>query len=260
APDEPAPDEPAPDEPAPDEPAPQAPAPEAAPPAPAAAIWPPQPEIDPERGWSLYRQRCALCHGVRGDGRGPAARFMRPPPRDLTEGMYRFRSVPVGVPATEVDLYRTISRGLIGTAMPGFGGLPSDDLWQLVYYVRSLSPRYDGVVDPPPLEIGDPPPATPARVARGAEVYARFGCASCHGPQGRGDGPAAGGLVDTNKRPLAVADLTRRARIKGGASPVELYRTLSTGLEGTPMPSYGQLLPETDRWALVHYVRSLSDH
>jgi cytochrome c oxidase cbb3-type subunit 2 len=38
----------------------------------------------------------------------------------------------------------------------------------------------------------------------------------------------------------------------------DIYRTVSTGLSGTPMPSYSDSVPEADRWALAYYVLSLS--
>ncbi|MCA9772223.1 MAG: cytochrome c, partial [Myxococcales bacterium] len=45
---------------------------------------------------------------------------------------------------------------------------------------------------------------------------------------------------------------------RGGPADTDLYRTLTTGLDGTPMPAYGGSLTEEERWALVDYIRFLS--
>ena len=75
---------------------------------------------------ALYRARCAVCHGAEGRGDGPAGALLTPPPRDFTSGVYKFRSTPSGTLPTESDVFRTISRGLPGTAMPPFADLLSE--------------------------------------------------------------------------------------------------------------------------------------
>src|SRR4051812_9412553 len=62
----------------------------------------------------LYQARCAVCHGVAGQGDGPAAALLTPAPRDFTTGVYKFRSTPSGTLPTEADVLRTITRGLPG--------------------------------------------------------------------------------------------------------------------------------------------------
>jgi hypothetical protein len=47
---------------------------------------------DEEKGESLYAARCQQCHGEEGDGLGPAAERLNPPPRDFTFGFYKFKS------------------------------------------------------------------------------------------------------------------------------------------------------------------------
>jgi cytochrome c oxidase cbb3-type subunit 2 len=44
--------------------------------------------------------------------------------------------------------------------------------------------------------------------------------------------------------------------MKSGPAPQDIYKALSTGLDGTPMPSYGDSLNAEQRWDLVHYVMS----
>jgi cytochrome c553 len=81
---------------------------------------------------------------------------------------------------------------------------------------------------------------------------------ACHGEQGRGDGPSAPTLKDNRDLPIAATNLTRLARFKNGARPEDIYRTLVTGLAGTPMPSYADSLEPDQVWDLVYYVLSLS--
>jgi cytochrome c oxidase cbb3-type subunit 2 len=218
-----------------------------------------RPAADLARGRSLYATKCATCHGPDGRGDGAAARHLDPPPRDLTRGVYKLRSTPSGALPTDDDLYRTITRGVPGTSMPPWSGLASDDRWQLVYHLKSLSPRFarKGRVRPP-VVVPAAPPSTPALVARGAAVYDAMECGKCHGPDGRGDGPAAHTLEDDRGRRIHPFDMTRRSKQKAGRAPEDLYRVIHTGLDGTPMPSYAASLGEDDTWALVHFVRSLS--
>lgn len=85
-------------------------------------------------------------------------------------------------------------------------------------------------------------------VANGARLYAVH-CAACHGPEGRGDGPAAAAL----DRP--PADLT--AKHASDHTAGDLFWWLTYGIAGTPMPGFGQRLSEEERWDLINYLRAL---
>jgi mono/diheme cytochrome c family protein len=99
---------------------------------------------------------------------------------------------------------------------------------------------------------------TAERLARGKQLYADAECLACHGATGRGDGPSAPTLKDSAELPIAATDLTQLERFKSGARPEDVYRTLMTGLAGTPMPSYADSLEPDQTWDLVYYVLSLS--
>ena len=99
---------------------------------------------------------------------------------------------------------------------------------------------------------------TPERLARGKQLYADAECLACHGATGRGDGPSAPTLKDGHELPIVATDLTRPTRFKNGRRPEDVYRTLVTGLAGTPMPSYADSLEPEQAWDLVFYVLSLS--
>ena len=208
-------------------------------------------------GRSTYAERCADCHGAGGQGDGPDARYLSPAPRDLTEGEYMFRTTESGALPTDWDIYRTLRRGLPGTSMPGWSGLPDRTTWALVAFLKSLSPRFTEEEPGVPLVIPSAPAPTDASVARGREVYARMQCGICHGSGGRGDGRAAATLTDNHGRRVYAFDFTRGWKMKGGSAPEDIYRTFHTGIDGTPMPSYHDAITESESWDLVYYTRSL---
>jgi len=93
------------------------------------------------RARGLYREHCAHCHGITGDGAGPTAEFLNPYPRDYRQGIFKFKSTPKGQKPTHDDLHRTLVNGIPGTAMPSFLVLPENELEALAHYVRYLSVR-----------------------------------------------------------------------------------------------------------------------
>lgn len=97
-----------------------------------------------ERG--LYRKHCAQCHGVSGDGSGPAAALLAPYPRDFRRGTFKFKSTEAGAKPLHEDIVKTITLGIPGSSMPGFGTLNaseefSQDIESLSHYVRFLAIR-----------------------------------------------------------------------------------------------------------------------
>ena len=98
----------------------------------AAAIDLPARPIDLVDGRAVYAARCASCHGDRGLGDGPAAAGIRPPPPAIGDP-----SVMRGV--SPALLYRVVSAGVPGTAMPAWGEtLTAEQRWNVVGYVLSL--------------------------------------------------------------------------------------------------------------------------
>jgi cytochrome c oxidase cbb3-type subunit 3 len=113
-------------------------------------------EADREAGAKIFRSHCASCHGLNGaGGAGPS----------LITGVFHHGG-------TDADLFRNISEGIPGTAMPD-QFFSSAQIWQIVAYVRSIS-------------------ATPVRTRlagdahRGAQLFRDKGCAECHLVKGAG--------------------------------------------------------------------------
>jgi cytochrome c oxidase cbb3-type subunit 2 len=210
-----------------------------------------------ERGRAVYRARCIGCHGPKGDGNGPAATFLSPRPRDFTLAVFKFRTTPSGSLPADGDLFRTVTRGVRWTAMPTWHELPAEERLAVVTYVKTLSSRWKEETPEPPAAIGEPPKATPALVTRGKTLYQSAKCFQCHGDEGKGDGESAPDLTDDSKFPIRPTDFTR-GQLKGGSTARDVYRAMTLGLDGTPMPSFADALSDEERWAIAYYVLSLS--
>lgn len=208
-------------------------------------------------GRQVYLDHCVGCHGTRGDGAGPAATFLMPMPRDFTAGVFKFRSTPSGSLPTDGDLFRTITRGVRWTAMPTWHEVPDKHRLAVVAYLKTFSKRWSEEAIEPPVALPAPPRATPDLVARGQALYAKGKCAECHGEDGRGDGPSAGQLRDDFDRPVRPTDFTR-GQLKGGSGVADVYRALTTGLDGTPMPSFADSMSDEERWAIAYHVLAFS--
>jgi len=209
-----------------------------------------------DRGRAVYRQRCIGCHGADGDGNGAAATFLSPRPRDFTGAVFKFRSTPSGSLPTDGDLYRTITRGVRWTAMPTWHELPDKDRLAVVTFIKTFSKRWTEETPEPPL-IATAPSASAELVTRGRDLYVSAKCWECHGEHGRGDGPSAAQLKDDLERPIRPTDFTR-GQLKGGAQVGDVFRTMTNGLDGTPMPSFADTMTDEERWAISYYVLSLS--
>jgi mono/diheme cytochrome c family protein len=195
-------------------------------------------------GWSRYEQLCAACHGTRGDGRGPAAAYSRGEPRDFTRGAFEWRTTAFGAPASDADLARTIRFGARGTSMPAFGDVLGDrDIAEMIAIVRAFAPN----VGTPQRAIALAPESS---ATNGAAIWARAGCASCHGDDGRGNRALAEPPYDLTREPL------RRPRESDAPSDRRRAAawSIATGMTGTPMPGF----PNADVWALADYVVQLN--
>jgi len=209
-------------------------------------------------GKKTYEHYCAQCHGDAGDGKGYAAPHVLPKPRDFTTGKFKLRTTPSGQLPTDADLRRVIRMGMPYSSMPAWPQLSDQEVDGLIAYIKTFSADFsDPNLAPQPIELPKAPPWSEANAEKGKEVYASLGCARCHGETGHGEGPSAPTLTDDYGRPIRAANLTQRWTFRGGPSREDIFRTFSTGLNGTPMPSYFDSLDVEGRWALTDYVYSL---
>lgn len=242
-------------------------------------------------GQAVYMLRCVQCHGINGDGNGPVAVHMYPRPRDYTKGIFKFTSTPYGGKPRHEDLMATLHRGITGTSMPKFDLLPEKDLTAVADYVMLLAQRGElemqlaqeaeasEELDPDfvPEFIEDvvkrwtnarssltqplspQPELTVERAALGREAFLTKGCSKCHGEDGRGHTKDNIGK-DSWGFATRAADLTS-GMLHGGQDPIDVYRRILNGINGTPMPGFKNALqdePETI-WNLVAYVLHVSN-
>jgi mono/diheme cytochrome c family protein len=240
-----------------------------------------------ERGAEVYLRHCAPCHGEHGDGRGPAARGMWPPPRDFTTAQFKFAGViERGLPA-DPELQRIVAGGLAGSAMRPWP-LPGPDLTAVVHHLKTFSPPGAGFRDPSRQATAPELPPDPiaageraAAIAEGERLYhAVFQCSACHpayvgaermaawdvAPRGEAPDAPAPRWSPAFRTVLVPTDFLRhpmravRDRDPGPGldlEPADLYRAIAYGLGG-PMPGYGHL-GAREIWQVVHYVKSLAD-
>lgn len=209
-------------------------------------------------GAKLYGKLCSQCHGDKGDGQGPAAPMLQPLPRDFTAGKYKIRTTPSGTLPTQQDLESIIRKGMPYTAMPAWPQLSDDEVRDLAYHVKTFYADFGSAeASGGPIEIPKAPAWSKESAEAGRKVYEGNGCLGCHGNLGRGNGTSAPTLKDDWGHPIRAADLSMRWTFRGGPTREDIFRTFSTGVNGTPMPSYADSIKVEDRWKLVDYIVSL---
>lgn len=253
-------------------------------------------EADQKRlqlGAEVFAYRCQQCHGVNGDGKGTLAKYLRPAPRDYTKGIFKFTSTPYGAKPRRADIIRTLQRGVTGTSMPTFGNLSPEELDAVADYVIHLSQRGEmeqelvmlaqdeEELDPELVKesadtvlgrwkeaqselvmpLTPMPPMTPETIAKGHELFLKQVCNKCHGVDGRG---GLAGNIEVGKdawgQTAAAADLTS-GMFRGGGRPIDIYRRIYSGINGTPMPGFADVFAKDPDaiWYLVHYVRDTGE-
>jgi mono/diheme cytochrome c family protein len=216
-------------------------------------------EAQREAGKKTYMKNCAQCHGEKGDGAGYAAIHLRPAPRNFTTGKFKIRTTPNGALPTTQDLKNIIRRGMPYSSMPAWPLFSDEELTDLAYFVKTFSPDFANAdLIPKVVDLPKAPAVAKDSATAGRKMYEDSGCLGCHGNTGRGDGTSAPTLKDDWGRPIKPADLTARWTYRGGSTRDDIFRTISTGLNGTPMPSYFDALTPEQRWQLVDYIASLS--
>ncbi len=208
-------------------------------------------------GKKVYEKRCWYCHGIEGKGDGPASVTMFPKPRNFTRNEYKVRSTAFGSLPTDEDLFRIITSGIEGTAMPFWNTISETERWQVLYYVSTFNDQFKYDQPAKVVAVGSVP-STPESIKRGQELFREMKCFECHGEDARGNGPLTVALQTEWDMPYRARDLTKGWSFKGGNTIEDIYRTVSTGFNETPMGSYLEKLSDEDRWHVAHYVKSLA--
>ena len=208
-------------------------------------------------GKALYRRYCIGCHGPDGNGEGMNAQWIEPKPRDFTAAVFKCRSTPTGTLPTDQDLYNSLERGFVNSNMPSWNPLTPQQRADLVAFIKTWSPRWAKEKSGPALVIPAETPITIESILHGRELFQKMECWKCHGPAGHGDGPSAATLTDSKDNPIRPYNFSTGTRFKCGETNQDLYRIFMTGVDGTPMPSFADVIQPNDAWDLVHFLRTL---
>ena len=212
-----------------------------------------------ESGKKLYVKYCSQCHGEKGDGEGYAASHLRPRPRNFTTGKFKIRTTPNGALPTHQDLVNVIRRGMPYTSMPAWPNFSDSDASDIAYFLTTFSSEFSNPERAPqPIQLPSAPKSSKESIEAGKKLFEETGCVKCHGSLGRGDGPSAPTLKDDWDHPIRAADFAQNWTFRGGSSREDIFRTMSTGLNGTPMPSFADALTPEQRWAITDFIVSLS--
>jgi mono/diheme cytochrome c family protein len=210
-----------------------------------------------DAGKQLYFRYCWGCHGFRGDGNGENAPYLNILPRNFVAATFKCRSTPTGTLPTDEDLANAIDRGLINSNMPSWSALTDQQRADLVAFIKTFSPRWKSEKPGDPIRVPAEPALNLEGLQHGKELFTKLECWKCHGTEGRGDGPAAASLTDNNNQPIRPYDFESGSRFKCGTTNNDLFKIFMTGLDGTPMPSFADVLKPNEAWDLVHYLRTL---
>ena len=210
-----------------------------------------------DAGKALYYRYCWGCHGARGNGDGENAPYLNILPRNFVAGTFKCRSTPTGTLPLDQDLYNSVERGFNFTNMPSWNALTVEERANLVAFIKTFSPRWKTEKAGDPIQIPAEPALTVGSIQHGKELFQKLECWKCHGNEGRGDGPSASTLTDNNDQPIRPYNFTSDNRSKCGTTNKDLYKIFMTGLDGTPMPSFADVIKPEDAWDLVHYLRTL---
>ena len=226
---------------------------------------------DIEAGKRVYFTKCVWCHGVDGGGDGPSADRLWPRPRNFNQGTFKIRHTASGeLPLPQMDLFQTVTHGLPGSAMPSWEGILSEDQRrQVIAFVtsqlvkdRKFDDKDTETFTVLQLDSLKPIPPSKESLEKGAQLVVDKKCIECHGVDGHGDGNAFN-LKDDWGFPIQPASWHKCWNFRGSRQdPYDvknIFRTFSTGVNGTPMPSFADNTTIEERWHIANFVQSLCE-
>lgn len=236
-------------------------------------------------GHTTYLEYCVQCHGQEGKGDGPSSKGLIPPPRNLTQGLYKFGNVPYGELPHDEDFHRIILKGLKGSAM-----LPWDisqkRLDAVIQYIKTFAPQTwegaDKTLGNKLVLAADPygPDKKAEAIERGKAVYHVVAqCTTCHkGYVSHQELSEINKKVNGQKLTSFEPDLYQLKPQDGEYNykvlpPDFTYHELRSvysfddivqrviyGVTGSGMPGWKDVISDEDIWAVSYYVEELINH
>ena len=233
-------------------------------------------------GYTTYQEYCVQCHGVKGDGNGPSSKGLIPPPRNLTQGLYKFANVPYGELPHDADFHRIIRYGLKGSAMLPWD-ISDERLEAVTHYIKTFAAAtWEGGEKPLGVKVAATPDPYGSEkraeaVERGAKVYHIVAqCTTCHRGYATKDelnawnreiNNAPLGEIEENFYALKLQDSEYNYKVappdftyhelRSIHSTDDIYQRLVYGVTGSGMPGWKDVVSDDDLWALTYYVESL---
>jgi mono/diheme cytochrome c family protein len=216
---------------------------------------------DADKGEETYVRRCMGCHGEEGEGDGPAAERLIPPPRDFTFGLYKFKTTAFDDDiANDSDLARMIRDGMPGTAMPNWGDVLSEqDIRDVIAYIKTFS-GLEEEVPSSQVDYGSQIASSEDSIKAGRELF-KDRCSECHGESAKG--VATKKLKNDEGVRTWPRNLTKPWTFRASSDPKDIFTRTSVGIPGTQMPSFAdpkskKKLSIEERWHVANYVASLA--
>ena len=233
-------------------------------------------------GQTTYLEYCIQCHGADGKGNGPAAPGLLPPPRDLTQGLYKFPWVAYGELPHDEDFARIIRHGLPGTAMLAWD-ISDDRLDAVIQYIKTFAPQVwevEGAELGAKLDLPKDPFGETYRhqaIEKGKKVYhITAACTQCHRAYATPeeikawnkelDGSAE---VDAAFYQLKAQDGEYNYKVlppdftyhelRSITDVPSTVQRLMYGITGSGMPGWKDVVTDDELWALAYYVEHLRE-
>lgn len=233
-------------------------------------------------GYTTYVEYCIQCHGASGKGDGPASLGLLPPPRNLTQGLYKFPWTNYGELPHDEDLARIIRGGLRGTAMLPWD-ISDERLDAVIQYIKTFAPEVwegkDKVLGAK-IELPADPFGEVYRhqaIEKGRKVYhVTAACTQCHRGYATKE-EIQGWAKEMNTTIELGADLYQLKTQDGEYNykvlpPDFTYHALRSitdvpsivqrlmyGVTGSGMPGWKDVVTDEELWALAYYVQDLRD-
>lgn len=206
-----------------------------------------------DEGKAIFIRECRVCHGDAGTGHGPYRQGLLPLPPDFSDGSYGTLQDPS---YTDADYFWRISEGLPWSAMPSWRlRYSEEDRWMLVHYLRTFFTQTEERPSPPSgrgftfpdIYKSQAMPET-ANYERGKQVFLER-CAHCHGLAGDGKGWDGEYL---NPQPANFHGMAGMQMSQSGQA--EHLAKVTFGIQDTAMPTWGEVLPVSERWDVINFL------
>ncbi len=144
--------------------------------------------------------------------------------------------------------------------MPSWQEISANERLAVIQYIKTFSDRWEKEAVGRTIAMPPEPPITIDSLEKGQKLFTG-NCMICHGQKGEGDGPMVPVLKDIWDAPVVPANFTLPAGMPGGVklghNSEHLFKSVMTGIGGTPMPVFEEHLKPGEIWDIVHYVQSL---